>query len=71
MADLTDGQREGELMGEPIPSVISEEVKQDMDNIWSVFDKAGENKVPIKELKTIMRALDVNVDHPSLLHQIK
>ena len=42
-----------------------------MDNIWFVFDRKKENKVSINELRTIMRALDVNVEHPSTLHQIK
>ena len=46
---------------EPPPSVISEEIMIDMKNIWSVFADA-QDKVPIGELKTIMRALDVNVN---------
>ena len=47
--------------GEPIkaPSNINEEKKADMDNIWFVFDTENKGKVPISELKTILRALDV------------
>ena len=51
--------------GNPIPdgppSVITEEVMLDMKNVFSVFDLKNEDKVPISELRTIMRALDVNV----------
>ena len=51
--------------GNPIvdgpPSVISEEVMVDMKNVFSVFDLKNEDKVPICELRTMMRALDVNV----------
>ena len=49
------------IAAEPVVSVISEEVMQDMKNIWSVFDTENKNQVTIDELKTIMKALDVNV----------
>ena len=45
------------------PSNIPEEVLVDMKNIWSVFDINGEDKVPINELTTIMRALDIPCSH--------
>lgn len=50
--------------GNPIeeaPSNISEEIMADMKNIWSVFDEDGQNRVNTQELKTIMKALDVDV----------
>ena len=51
--------------GNPIPdgppSNITEEIMQDMKNVFSVFDLKNEDKVPICELRTMMRALDVNV----------
>ena len=46
----------------PPPSNISEEVMNDMKNIWSVFDENNKNEVSVDELRTIMKALDVNCD---------
>ena len=43
--------------------VISLETFIDMRNIWSVFDLDGRNQVSILELRTILRALDID---PSL-----
>ena len=60
-------------LGNPIPppqSNISEEVMQDMKNIWGVFDMEEKNKVDIKEVKTIMKALDIKVDDPDVLDLI-
>ena len=54
-----------------IPSVISEEIMIDMKNIWSVFDIDNKDQVTIDELKTIMRALDVNVNEEGALEQVK
>mmetsp|Transcript_17665 Transcript_17665/g.29849 ORF Transcript_17665/g.29849 Transcript_17665/m.29849 type:complete len:96 (-) Transcript_17665:335-622(-) len=56
--------------GEPIPSVISEEIMQDMKNIWSVFDTENKDQVSMAELKTIMRALDVEVGADHLLEEV-
>ena len=56
--------------GNPIPqapSNISEEVMQDMKNIWSVFDEGDKDEVTLKELRTIMKALDVNCEDDDVL----
>ena len=42
-------------------SVIPEEVMQDMENLWSVFDMQNTQKVEIKHLRVIMRALDFDL----------
>ena len=42
-----------------------------MKNVWSVFDIKNEDKVSIEELRTIMRALDVNVDDDLVVSQLK
>ena len=42
-----------------------------MNNVWSVFNLDGKDQVTIKELKTIMRALDINVERPGTLDEIK
>ncbi len=44
---------------------------QDMKNVWSVFDTKNEDKVTINELKTIMRALDVNLQTEDQLNLVK
>ena len=51
-----------EIVEEGPPSVISPEIMEDMERIWSVFDIENKNKVEVEELKTIMRALDINVE---------
>ena len=55
----------------PMPSNISEEVMLDMKNIWSVFDEDNKDQVTTDELKTIMKALDVNVDDEDILEGIR
>ena len=58
--------------GNPIdekPSNIDEEKMADIMNIWSVFDNAG--RVSTDELKTVMKALDVNVTDPDILEGIR
>ena len=50
-----------------MPTVISEEVMVDMKNVWSVFDSDNKDSVTIDELKTIMRALDVDVSDETVL----
>ena len=53
------------------PSNIPEEVLVDMKNIWSVFDINGEDKVPIIELTTIMRALDIPCSHDYQVKELR
>ena len=48
----------------PMQSNISEEVMADMKNIWSVFDEDNKDEVDIKELATILKALDVSCSDP-------
>ncbi len=74
VVDPTSNPADAKLdeMGNPIneneiPSVISEEIMQDMKNIWSVFDSDNKDEVTIDELRTIMRALDVNVNDDAAL----
>ena len=61
--------------GNPIidapPSNIDEEMAESMKKVWSVFDTDGKDQVTIKELKTIMRALDINVDRAGVYDEIK
>ena len=61
--------------GNPIidapPSNIDEEMAESMKKVWSVFDQDGKDQVTIKELKTIMRALDINVDRDGVYEEIK
>ena len=42
-----------------------------MKNIWSVFDNENKDQVTIDELRTIMRALDVNVPDEGTLELIR
>ena len=63
-------------MGNPIveevkESVISEEVMIDMKNIFQVFDPENKDQVPMDELRTIMRALDVPVIDDDALEEIR
>jgi len=39
-----------------------------MRNIWSVFDLTNSDKVSIVELRTIMRALDIDPSEDELAH---
>jgi Ca2+-binding EF-hand superfamily protein len=50
--------------------VISLETFIDMRNIWSVFDLDDTNKVSIIELRTILRALDIDPSEDEL-HTIR
>ena len=59
----------GEIINE-VPSNISEETMADILNIWSVFAE-DRNEVSVSELKTIMRALDVNVSSDEILEDIE
>ena len=52
----------GNPIVEELPSNINEEMMESMKKVWSVFDMDGKDQVTIKELKTIMRALDIPID---------
>lgn len=52
---------------EPVEdSTIPEEILADMHNVWSVFALEKQESVPIKELRTIMRALDYDLNPQEL-----
>ena len=51
--------------------VISLETFVDMRNIWSVFDLDNRNQVSIVELRTILRALDIDPSADELAHITK
>ncbi len=59
------------ILSDQPSSIIAEEVMQDMKNVWSVFDTKNEDKVTLSELKTIMRALDVNLQSDEQLNLVK
>ena len=60
----------GNVMGEEIPTNISEEIMESMKNVWSVFDLEEKDQVTIDELPTIMRALDINIDAEGALKRV-
>lgn len=60
----------GNVMGEEIPTNISEEIMESMKNVWSVFDLEEKDQVTILELPTIMRALDINIDAHGALERV-
>ena len=49
--------------------VIPPETLQDMQNIWSVFDLERKDQVSVVELRTILRALDLDLQEEEL-HEI-
>ena len=53
---------------EPVmePSVISEEILKDMQNVFHVFDLEKQDKVAIGNLRVILRALDVDLNPEEL-----
>ena len=51
---------------EPKPELIPEEILEDMQNLWSVFEMGETNEVPISELRVIMRALDFDLNDEDL-----
>ena len=53
-------------MQEEKKEVIPPEVLEDMQNIYSVFDLDNKNQVSILELRTILRALDIDPDADEL-----
>ena len=46
--------------------IIPSEVQQQMENVWNVFDLQRTHSVEIKHLRTIMRALDFNLEPEEL-----
>ena len=50
--------------------IIPEEILKDMENIWSVFDLENTHSVEIKYLRTIMRAMDFDLE-PEELAQVQ
>ena len=46
--------------------IIPPEILQDMQNVWSVFDLDKTHSVEIKHLRTIMRALDFDLNPDEL-----
>ena len=46
--------------------VIPADVLEDMQNIWSVFDLERKDQVPVIELRTILRALDLDLEQEEL-----
>ena len=46
--------------------IIAPEILQDMQNVWHVFDMKNQHSVEIKHLRTIMRALDFDLDPDEL-----
>ncbi len=55
--------------GQPLEEkkeVIPPEVLEDMNNIWSVFDLDGRDQVSVMELRTILRALDLDLEAEEL-----
>ena len=55
--------------GEPIEppiELIPEEIREDMKNLWDVFDMDHTDRVNISELRVIMRALDFDLNPEDL-----
>ena len=53
-------------MQEEKKEIIPEEVLEDMKNIYDVFDEEGKNQVEVHELRTILRALDIDPNDDEL-----
>lgn len=53
-------------MQEEKKEIIPEEILEDMKNIYEVFDEEGKNQVEIHELRTILRALDIDPSEDEL-----
>ena len=43
-------------------TTIPEEIIKDMKNLWTVFATEYQEKVPITELRVILRALDIDLE---------
>ena len=51
---------------EPPKELIPEEIREDMKNLWEVFDMDKTDRVNISELRVIMRALDFDLNPADL-----
>ena len=60
----------GNPIPDEVPSNIDEEMAESMKRVWSVFDQDGKDQVTIKELKTIMRALDIPIDREATYNSV-
>jgi Ca2+-binding EF-hand superfamily protein len=58
------------ILGEEVKELIPEETLEDMRNLWSVFDMESQDRVPISELRVIMRALDLDLN-PTELAEVR
>lgn len=54
------------IVAEEVKELIPEEILEDMHNLWSVFAMENQDRVPISELRVIMRALDLDLDAKEL-----
>ena len=54
------------MQGEEKKEMIPEEILEDMRNIYDVFDEEGKNQVEVHELRTILRALDIDPNEEEL-----
>ena len=76
VGDGTGAPAGGIVLGDdglPVPlneeeksETIPPEILEDMKNVWDVFDMQATDKIPIKELRTIMRALDIDLNPQEL-----
>ena len=46
--------------------IIEPTIMEDMRNVWSVFDIEGTGQVSVNELRTILRALDIDPNEDEL-----
>ena len=60
-----DGQP-ADQPNEEYKEIIPEEILADMTAVWDVFDMDKTERVMIKELRVIMRALDIDLDPDEL-----
>lgn len=54
------------IVAEEVKELIPEEILEDMHNLWSVFAMENQDRVPISELRVIMRALDFDLSPTEL-----
>lgn len=69
---VAPGTQDPALAGEAAPveppkeEVIPEEILENMENLWKVFDMQNTSQVAISELRVIMRALDFDLNAEEL-----
>jgi len=68
MTGMQETNEFGEPIGptEPINELIPEETMADMKKLWSVFSMETQDRVPIKDLRVLMRALDLDLNQKDL-----